>query len=58
MGVLMTDEERIQAIIELEAECGRLETRDDARTSWNAMDTGQRREVMAFHKILCSRTLH
>ncbi len=40
------DEEAVQMIIDLDAECGDYCSRDDALSTWNIMDAGQRREMM------------
>ncbi len=54
----ISDEEAVDMIIALDRECGDYCSRDDARSTWNIMDVGMRREIVALHKKLCTRTLH
>lgn len=51
-------EEAVQMIIELDEVCGNYCSREKAIAQWNSMDFGERRDMVAYHKNLCTRTLH
>lgn len=49
----VSEAEGIKAIIDLQDFAGVIETEEQARAGWQAMDAGERAHTIRMHKLFC-----